>query len=148
MCCPFTLFKKQTKKGPVWYARFWDERAGKYTHKRSTGVIAEGRKEVEHKAREMLLLIRFEATAADRPLVEYIEWFWRDDSPYIRECATVRKKPLSAYYVRQNAVNVLRYVKTFPAFEGTALRELAAGLIRDWMAWMASQRAGSYPATG
>jgi len=30
---PYTLFKKQTAKGLVWYARFWDEKAQKYSIK-------------------------------------------------------------------------------------------------------------------
>jgi len=73
-------------------------------------------------------------------LVEYLTDFWRYDSTYARECAIIRKRPLSAYYVQQNAVNVQRYVKTFPGFVGVRLRELTSGLIRDWMAWMAERK--------
>jgi len=141
MRCPFTLFKKQTKKGAVWYARFWDEKTGRYAVKRSTGIRAEGKKErrreAERKALEMLAEIRFEQKTSDRTLAEYLADFWRPDSPYARECALVGKRPLSAYYVRQNAVNVLRYVRPFPGFGGLRLRDLTSGLIRDWMAWMA-----------
>jgi hypothetical protein len=42
---PFSLYKKQTKQGVVWYARFWDFKAEEYSIKRSTGVLAEGKKE-------------------------------------------------------------------------------------------------------
>ena len=31
MRCPFYLQKKKTKKGPIWYARFWNEKARAYT---------------------------------------------------------------------------------------------------------------------
>jgi hypothetical protein len=65
---PFTLFKKQTDKGLVWYARFWDDKSQKYALTRSTGVYAEGKKErkreAEQKANEMLFEIRFESEAA------------------------------------------------------------------------------------
>jgi len=141
---PFSLYKKQTKQGTVWYARFWDDRAGKYAVKRSTGILAEGkrerRREAEAIARQMLSEIRIDQKATGKPLAEYLADFWRPGSPYARECALVRKRPLSAYYVRQNAVNVQRYVGTFPGFEGLRLRELTAGLIRDWMAWMAGRK--------
>ena len=110
MRCPFTLFKKKAGNGLTWYARFWDEKARKYALARSTGIIAEGKKErkreAELKAKEMLAGIRFEMEAADRPLIPYLEDFWKPDSPYVKECAALKKKPLSAYYVRQNAVNV------------------------------------------
>jgi|GEM_PF-2949081 len=64
---PFSLYKKLTKQGPVWYARFWDEKAGRYALKRSTGVVAEGKRErrgeAERKAWEMLSEIRLEQKA-------------------------------------------------------------------------------------
>jgi hypothetical protein len=47
----------------------------------------------------MLADIRFETEAADRPFIPYLEWFWKPDSPYVKECAAIRKTPLSAYYV-------------------------------------------------
>jgi len=144
MRCPFTLFRKQTKKGAVWYVRFWDERTGTYALKRSTGILAEGKKErrreAERKALEMLSEIRLEQTPPDLFLSAYVAGFWTTDSPYAKECALVRKRPLSAYYVQQNALNALRYVKTFPGFKGLRLRELTSGLIRDWMAWMTERK--------
>lgn len=136
---PFSLYKKQTKQGIVWHVRFWDDKAGKYTVKRSTGILAEGKKErrreAEQKARQMLPEIRFELEVADRPFLSYLEDFWKPSSPYVKECATIRKKPLSAYYVRQNEANVKLHVKPCPKLSKITLRELTAGLVRDWMAW-------------
>ena len=136
---PFSLYKKQTQQGTVWYARFWDFKTEKYAVKRSTGILAEGKKErrreAEMKARQMLSEIRFELEAADSPFISYLEDFWKPDSPYVKECATLRKKPLSAYYVRQNEVNVKLHVKPCPKLNRVTLRELTAGLVRDWMAW-------------
>ena len=57
----------------------------------------------------------------------------------IQECALLRKNPLTARYVRDNADNIRLYVKPFPAFGRTALRELTAGLVRDWMGWAADR---------
>jgi hypothetical protein len=141
MRCPFSLFKKKTGNGLTWYVRFWNEKARDYTIFRSTGVLAEGkrerRSEAETKAREMLKEIRFEMESADRPLVPYLEEFWKPDSPYVKECATIRKKPLSGYYVHQNTINVSLHVKPCPGFKKITLRELTAGIIRDWMTWAA-----------
>jgi len=108
MCCPLTLFKKQTGKGAIWYARFWDEMSGKYALKRSTGILAEGKKErrreAERKAWKMLSGISFGQKRSDQLLAS----FWKPDSPYAKECTLIRKRPLSAYYVLQNAANVQR----------------------------------------
>ena len=140
MRCLFSLFKKQTGKGLVWYARFWDEKVKKYTVVRSTKVLVGGKKErrreAELKANEMLSEIHFEANAADRDLIPYLEGFWKPDSPYVKEWAYIRKKPLSAYYVHLNSVNIKHHIKPFPEFNNRTLRELTAGHIKDWMTWM------------
>jgi hypothetical protein len=89
MRSPFTLFKKKTGNGLIWYARFWNDKAQKYTLARSTGIYAEGKKErkreAELKAQKMLSEIRFEIEAADHPLVSYLEGFWKPNSPYVKE---------------------------------------------------------------
>jgi integrase len=85
----------------------------------------------------MLPEIRFELEVADQPFLSYLEDFWKPSSPYVKECAAIKKKPLSAYYVHQNATNVKLHVKPCPKLNKITLRELTAGLIRDWMAWAA-----------
>jgi len=123
----------------LWYARFWDAKAGRYAAKRSTGVMAEGkrerRREAEAKAREMLAGIRFDTEVADTPFVEYVENFWKPGSPYVKECAMTRNPPLSATHLKDNAASVRLYIKPFPKFNGARLRDVTAGLVRDWMAW-------------
>jgi hypothetical protein len=42
---PYSLYKKQTKSGLFWYARFWDSQAKEYNIVRSTGVMVEGKRE-------------------------------------------------------------------------------------------------------
>ena len=143
MRCPFYLFKKKSEKGPIWHVRFWNEKAKKYTLARSTGIYAEGkkerRKEAELKAQKMLSEIRFEKEAADSSFISYLEDFWKPDAPYVKECAVLKKKPLSGYYVHQNSVNIELHVKPFPKFKKITLRELTAGIIKDWMAWAADK---------
>ena len=38
MRCPFSLFKKKSGKGFVWYVRFWDSKAKKKERKREASV--------------------------------------------------------------------------------------------------------------
>jgi len=140
---PFTLFKKETKSGTVWYARFWDETLRRYAATRSTGIHVEGKKqrryEAEQAARDMLPVIRFIPSAPEKPFIRYVADFWLPDSPYVRECALVKKKPLSAAYVNLHHEDVRRHIAPFPAFQRISLRQLTPGLIRDWMRWMAEK---------
>ena len=68
---PIHFVQEKIKKGPIWYARFWNEKAKKYTLARSTGIYVEGkkerRKEADLKANEMLSEIRLEMETADSP---------------------------------------------------------------------------------
>ena len=140
---PFTLYKKETKSGAVWYARFWDETVRRYAITRSTGVLVGGKKqrryEAEQAAREMLPRIRSMSKAAARMFIQYLEDFWLPDSPYVLECALVRKKPLAAAYIDLHHEDVRRHIEPFPAFQGISLHQLTPGLIRDWMQWMAEK---------
>jgi hypothetical protein len=126
----------------VWYAHFWDPAAKRYAVTRSTGVFVEGKKqrryEAEQAARKMLPGIRFKPAAPEEPFIQYVAGFWLPDSPYVQECALVKKKPLAADYVNMNHENVRRHMEPFPGFQGVTLRGLTPGIIRDWMTWAAS----------
>ncbi|MDR1105145.1 MAG: hypothetical protein LBL44_02190, partial [Treponema sp.] len=140
---PFTLYLKETQAGPVWYVRFWDAASHRYAATRSTGVPAEGKKqrryEAEQVAREMLPGIRFTPAAAAKTFVQYLEDFWTPDSPYVREAALVKKRPLSVYYIHMNHEDVRRHITPFPPFQGIMLQRLAPAMIRDWLTWMAGK---------
>jgi len=139
---PFTLYKKETQGGLVWYARFWDETARRYAVTRSTGVLVEGKKqrryEAEQEARKILSRIRFTPEAA-KTFTQYLEEFWTPDSPYVRESALVKKRPLSAYYIRMNHDDTRLHIASFPPFQGITLHQLAPAMIRDWLTWMAGK---------
>jgi site-specific recombinase XerD len=57
----------------------------------------------------------------------------------VKEQVTIRKTPLSVYYVKQNAVNIRHHIKPYPRFTNLTLRELTAGMVKDWMAWIADK---------
>jgi integrase len=139
---PFTLYQKKTQTGPVWYARFWDEADKRYAVTRSTGIPVEGKKqrryEAEQAAREMMPRIRF-TKAAVKTFIKYLEDFWTNDSPYIREAALIKKRPLSAYYIHMNHEDVRRHIASFPPFQGITLQKLTPAVIRDWLVWMAGK---------
>jgi len=157
---PYTLYKERVKapKGAqpsvpgakarfIWYVRFWDSQAGRYSVSRSTGIPVEGKRErrweAENAARAMLPTIKFapksKPKCADTPFLQYVEEFWTPGSPYVKECAVVRKKPLSAYYVRMHHDDVRRHMAAFPDFKNLPLRKLTKGIIRDWMTWAAER---------
>lgn len=141
---PYTLYKKQTGIGLIWYARFWNNKARKYTVTRSTGVIVKGKKErkreAELKASKMVPEIHFKMDAQpagciDLNFILYLENFWKPESSYVKECISIKKKPLSAYYVRLNNDNIRLHIKPFLGLNKLTLRELTAGHIKDWMTW-------------
>ncbi|MDR0684478.1 MAG: site-specific integrase [Spirochaetaceae bacterium] len=87
----------------------------------------------------MLKTIRFTQEAPDKPLIKYVADFWTSDSPYVRECAQIKKKPLSAGYIKLHHEDVKRHIEPFQGFRGVTLRSLTAGKIRDWMTWAAEK---------
>jgi integrase len=151
MRCLYTLYKEKTKAGLTWYARFWDENAGKYAASRSLGILIEGkrgrRREAEEKARSLVLIVQegFKAARSlvrktrDLPLVQYVLDFWTAESPYVLECAAIKKKPLSVRYVQANHDNTRLHIAPYPAFQKLTVGELSAGHIRDWMRWCAGR---------
>jgi hypothetical protein len=143
---PYCVYRKQTKAGYYWYVRFWDSATRNYSRIRSTGIPVkekgEGRHAAEEAARSMLPGIRFTPVApnvGDTPLLQYLADFWKDSSPYVRECAQVKKKPLSARYLRGHRDDTRLHLEPFPGFQGIILRQLTPGLIRDWMTWAAER---------
>jgi integrase len=132
----FSLIKKQTPAGRVWYVKFWDVVTRRYGSVKSTGILAEGkrerRREAEAAARAMFDDFKFNG-ASEKLFLDYVEQFWTPDSPYCKEAANLKKKPLSAAYITLNHEAVGRHMRKFPGFAGVTLDKLTAGMIRDWM---------------
>jgi hypothetical protein len=118
---PYCLYKKQTKAGYFGYVRFWDEASRKYAVIRSTGIAVKGRgagrRDAEEAARAMLPAVRTVKGKAGKSFTQCIAEFWTPDSPYVRECAQVKKKPLSAAYVQMHHGDVKRHIEPFPGFQ-------------------------------
>jgi integrase len=161
MRSPFSLYKEKTKSGVFWYARFWDDAAGRYLHSRSTGVPVEGKRERRKEAGEAAALILEEMKReaegmADQPdttvpaedplapenpanqsFVSFVSDFWTPDSKYVREKKAVDKIPLSLAYIKNNHEDIRRHVQPFPGFAGLTLGGLTRAIIRDWKLWAA-----------
>jgi hypothetical protein len=64
---PFTLVKIKSKIGAMWHVRFWDETLQKYAYSRTTGILAEGKKEHRREAEEAAKKLYEEFTTANLP---------------------------------------------------------------------------------
>ncbi|MDR2953016.1 MAG: tyrosine-type recombinase/integrase, partial [Treponema sp.] len=144
-----TLYKHRG----TWYARFWNEKEGKY-HSRALGVPVEGKKErrreAEEAARKIAADMAAEAARAVQPvqpvnmptsipLLEYAENFWQPDSEYAREKALLDKEPVSAHYLLTNRRMVETKMKPFSGFANMTLGGLSKPVIRQWKLWLAEQ---------
>jgi hypothetical protein len=146
---PYTLYREKTAAGPVWYARFWDETAGKYSRARSLGVPVEGKRErqreAQNKADEMTASLRSEMLPApggflsisDMPLFQYIEDFWSAGSDYVRQKISVKKRPLAESYIRNSHNSVKNHLRPFPGLEGVTVGRLTRAMVEAWMLWAA-----------
>jgi integrase len=70
-----------------------------------------------------------------KTFVQYLQDFWAPASPYVREAALIKKRPLSAAYIRVNHEDVRRHIAPFPPFQKIMLQGLTPALIRDWLLW-------------
>ena len=134
----FSLFKKQTSAGKIWYVKFWNTGIGKYAGHKSLGIPVEGkrerRREAEEAARAMFARLK-NNKASEISFLDYVEDFWTPDSPYCKEAVRLKKKPLSDTYITQSHKAVKRHMRNYSGFAGVALDKLTAGMIRDWMLW-------------
>ncbi|MDR2518494.1 MAG: site-specific integrase [Spirochaetaceae bacterium] len=72
-------------------------------------------------------------------LAEYVAGFWTQDSRYAKERALVKKKPLSAAYIKLNRDDVARHIAPFPPFQNLRVQGLKPGIIREWMIYLAEK---------
>jgi integrase len=139
----YSLYKKRIGTRDYWYVRYWDEREKRYAVHRSTGIEASGKKgrraDAEQIALEMLPAISF--NTSDLTLIQYIRRFWQDDSPYFREHEKVYGHKLSAYYAKAHLDVIRLHVEPYAPFAHIGIGKLTAGLVRDWMLWLAERGA-------
>jgi integrase len=137
----YSLYKKRIGTRDYWYVRYWDEREKRYTVHRATGIEAAGKKgrraEAEKIALEMLPGICF--NTSDMTMIQYVKKFWQPDSPYFREHEKVYGHKLSAYYSKSHLDVIRLRAEPYPPFSQIGIEKLTAGLVRDWMLWMAER---------
>jgi integrase len=137
----YSLYKKQVGTREYWYVRYWDEREKRYSVHRSTGVEVTGKKgrrtEAEKIALEMLPAICF--NVSNMTMIQYVKKFWQSDSPYFREHEKVYSHKLSAYYSKAHLDVIRLHVEPYPPFVHIGIEKLSAGLVRDWMLWLAER---------
>jgi hypothetical protein len=67
-----------------------------------------------------------------KSFTHYVADFWKDDSPYIRECALVKKRPLSDCFIEQDFKNAAEaYQRAFPKTSGESARRNASRLLTN-----------------
>ena len=165
---PFTLVKIKSKVGTMWHARFWDESLQKYAHSRTTGILAEGKKEHRREAEEAARKL-FEELASAKPtapqpqgtptqashgipnslknktvvntlLIEYLSNFWTPNSEYAQFKRDVQKNPLTPYYIEMNHADIRRHVEPFPGFAGITVGGLNKAVLKKWLIWLAGRK--------
>jgi integrase len=138
---PYSLYKKRVGTRQYWYVRFWDERTRKYSVHRSTGIEAGGKKErrgdAERAAAELLPAVVF--NVSHMTMLQYLQAFWRAESPHFRENELIQGRKLSAYYIKASQDIIRLHIGKYPPFEGLRIERLTPGLIRDFMLWEAER---------
>jgi integrase len=77
---------------------------------------------------------------ANALFIEYLMEFWSAESEYVKFKRDVKKKPLSAYYVKMNHEDVARHIATFPEFKTIKVGEVTKKLLKKWMIWMSIKK--------
>ena len=141
----YSLYRKKSKQGYVWYVRFWSYGEQKYVLTRSTGVLAVGKKKrywkADEEARRILSTLHYSPT--NKTVVQYLTDFWKSDSAYIKEFAKLKKKPISAAHIKNRQGLINNHIATYPEFKKLPLVELTAGRIKDWMLWLSDRGASN-----
>ena len=152
---PYTLFKVKSKIGIMWHARFWDETKQRYAHSKTTGILAEGKKENRREAEDAAKRLYAEyaeqqkvkqqsiynvQTVANIPLIEYLENFWTETSEYTTFKRDTKGESLSSNYIK-NSHNAIRlHVKPFPLFTDITVGTLSKAMLKKWMIWLSGRR--------
>lgn len=138
MRTPYSLFTRASKKtGKLsWYARFWDEEAGRFSRSQALNIPFAGRRNgrdlAVQAAQAQVTKMKRET---DPLLVEFITKFWAPDSRYIRSREIVDQKPFSVAYLDNNRRAIRLHITPYPGFKNLRLSKLKAGIVKDWQLW-------------
>ena len=144
MLSPFSLFQRNTKKGKVWYARYFDA-SGRVIATRSTTIPCTGKKNRKIDAYKQAEIIRqsIEDQGKCPLLIPYLKSFWNESSPYVQSKRIAEKKALSSKYLELNFLGIKTHVLPYEPFRSIRIDQLTPGMIADWIVWMQNGRTGS-----
>jgi len=135
----YSLFKRQGKKGDVWYVRFWSEVDQKYVKTESLDTS-------DHRLAERRAKEKFERGVIpndDNPFIaDYVREFWRDGSLYARHKA-LRGRPLSPRYIQLSAGAVRLYIEPWQRFQKLRVAEITPGIVDKWLLWLQDKGKGT-----
>jgi integrase len=135
---PYSLFTRTSKKsGKIkWYARFWDEEAGRYSRAQALNVPFAGRRNGRDLAIQAAQAEVAKMKRETDPLViDFVTAFWAPGSRHIRSREIVDQKPLSLAYLDHNRRAIQLYIAPYPGFKTLRLSKLKAGIVKDWQLW-------------
>ncbi len=111
---PFTLYKEPLKSGTFWYARFWDETAGKYNRSRSTGIKVEGKKERKYEAEEAARKLLAEIAALPPKITTQKHYNTVISSPSIIETqASLNPATMKKCFIKTADMPLIDYLQNF-----------------------------------
>ncbi|GHU98511.1 hypothetical protein FACS189483_06630 [Spirochaetia bacterium] len=127
----------RVKNSPYWQAKFWDDSKNVYACRKSTGVSLDRPKALAEKAARQLLQAGV-LTATGAPatgFIDYLQNFWEPTGDYIRQAATVKGRPMSAKYVKNNATYIRLHIAVYSPFKKLPLADVTTGDIERWQLW-------------
>lgn len=142
---PYQLFKrkikaKNGKSRSVYYCRFWDESEQKYIKTLSTGKtnINEAREFAEKQ-------IETGAVKTTEFFPEFLENFWKPDSPYVKS-KNLRGRELSEGYIENMGNAVKRYVKPYQPLRTKTIPDLTPADIEKFIIYWVDEQGKGIPA--
>jgi integrase len=128
----YNLYKRTTKDGPVFHARFWSDAESRFV---KTVSCETSDKNAARRKAEGLLRDGIVPSVDDPEVLAYLIGFWAPGSLYARAKA-LRGAPLSPRYIKLNADAVRLQVKPYAALAGKHVSELTPGLVDRWLIWL------------
>jgi integrase len=131
----FCVFK--VSNSPYWQAKFYDYEKGIYACRKSTGVkLDKPKREAEKVARQLLGAgVLTASNNSDIGFIDYLQNFWKADGDYCRKAASVKGKPISPTYIKNNLGDIRLHIATYPPFEKMKLADVTTGDLERWQLW-------------
>lgn len=132
----FSLFKRQTKKGLVWHAKFWDFDLEKYTVTKSTGVLVAGKKERRQEALTyatdvLLPQVKKQTAISERRLIDFLLECWEPGSKMIISKETDLDRKIALGYIALNQGAIRKWIIPYSIAQ-VKIEKLDEAKIDNW----------------